>query len=325
MESHEEKLHLMIEKSKQKEAENQMKLKAKQLASRANQSTNIERAMNSLNPNAVSSESYQSSSSYPSSSYPSSYPQQQQQSPSIPEQQQQLPTAGRGMTLKTKNTTKDLLDQLGMLPQSKKQLAANNLIPAGPAIPSQPISIFIEEKVTANISKDGTFNSMTINGMLNITVNDSIALNSKVLLSREDKGFNFMVKPKIDKILFAQNNIVQMKNVKEPISAVGQMVSTIRWTKTFSDDSQAPLLVVVWPEADSSHSMKVSVEFTLPNEEYELHNVTIAIPTGTTEGPKINQLEAGSYHFISFFFFNFISKNIFVLDFFNFDFFVLRF
>lgn len=325
MESHEEKLHLMIEKSKQKEAENQMKLKAKELSSR-NQTSNIERAMNSLNPNSVSSESYypssissstgigsSSSSSYPSSSYPSS---------SVPEpsSSSSLPPAGRGMTLKTKNTTQQLLGELGMLPQSAKK--QSNLAPAGPAIPSQPISVFIEEKVSASISKDGTFNSMTINGILNITVNDSIALCSKVLLSREDKGFNFMVKPKIDKTLFAQG-IVQMKNVKEPISAIGQTASTIRWTKTYNDESELPLSVVVWPEAENSHTMKVSVEFTLQNEAYELHNVTIAIPTGTTEGPQINQLEGGNYHFISFFLFFFFLK-IFE-NFFNLFFFFLRF
>lgn len=298
MESHEEKLHLMIEKSKQKEAENQMKLKAKELSSR-NQTSNIERAMNSLNPNSVSSESYYPSSStgIGSSSYPQSYP--SSSSSSVPEPSSvSLPPAGRGMTLKTKNTTQQLLGELGMLPQTAKK--QSNLAPAGPAIPSQPISVFIEEKLSANISKDGTFNSMTINGILNITVNDSIALCSKVLLSREDKGFNFMVKPKIDKTLFAQG-IVQMKNNKEPISAIGQTASTIRWTKTFNDESELPLSVVVWPEAENSHTMKVSVEFTLQNEAYELHNVTIAIPTGTTEGPQINQLEGGNYHFISFF------------------------
>lgn len=200
------------------------------------------------------------------------------------------------MKLQSKNAAADLLE--GFHIPAKKVSALGQ---SGPAIPSQPISVSLEEKIDCKITREGTLESMEIKGILNVTVNDGIASCSKIIISKEDTGFNVASKPKIDKKLLS-TGVIQMKNPKEPIGTVGKPSAVLRWTKGFSQDEDIPLNVQVWPESSSGRTMKVNVEISLQNTDYELHNVCILIPTGGNDKPKIDSQDIGDCHFISFYF-----------------------
>ena len=307
MESHEEKLALMIRQSKEREAQQEAERRRKQIA-RDNRSkgmggggiASMRDFADDLRSGAASAaatiEANTAGFGDPSFSRPPS---------SAPP-----PKAGAGMKLGKGPrgggaAPSSLLQAMAMEADEASPGAGTPQRPTGGAAASPGggaaagLSLAAEEKLSVSMSRDGGLQALEVNGILQLLNSDAAAGKAIVPLEMgPNPGFQFKTHPNIDKQLYASQNALGLRDPSRPFP-VGSAVGVLKWRLASSDEALVPLLINCWPTQTGPNAWEVSVEYELATTTYphlEVHNLTVTIPAPVDSPPGINAT-AGSANY----------------------------
>lgn len=207
--------------------------------------------------------------------------------------------AVKGMSLtakggKTKSLEDALVkeDKLAPVLVSKAAAAAEAVAAVQPTV-QQPIMLVVAERICCNMTRDGMVESFEIKGSLTLTaMTDEAALCSVQLAVSSASTFTFNTHPKVNKALYDQSSLLQLKDATKGFPAA-RPVGILKWTYASTTDDLIPIKINCWPEEESRGQMNVSIEYSM-EQNIELHDVRIRIPLGTSDAPGILSAD-GSY------------------------------
>jgi len=303
MESHEEKLHMMIKKSKIDSAKEQMKQKALAIKKAQNSGggggfgggglgggdTSSADVMGGDGPEVINSDS---SFTPDVKSEPEPV-----HKPRIQAKGMSLGKKPKGMNLMGALAAEEgmSLDAIAPPTTTTPGGSVQQAAPA-PAAPesNDPVNISIEEKMSVVMNREGALESMEIKGTLGVTVNDETVGKCEVPLKiGKNPDFKFQTHPKVGKPRYAKENVIALKDASKPFPT-GTKVGVLRWNSKPSDG--VPITINCWPEEEGGGVINVNIEYTLENEDMELRDVNIQIPLGTTEAPSIISVDGDYKH-----------------------------
>jgi coatomer subunit delta len=231
MESHEEKLHNMIQESKRAAAKDDMKRHTIRIKEEQRERARLERAglggyaKQTGFGNAMSSgfgssprnggvspsnaASFASSNNMATS--PTSY---NRPEPSAPIAK----TSGMKLGGGGKSSGKSFLDAMAAEDDLKEippmSAPVQAMAPPTPtiAVSSDPIGVVVEEKLSVVLNRDGTLEQLEVKGSLFVSVNDQDSAACRLKLrSSNANGVSFQTHPKVDKRLFDQESVLGLK------------------------------------------------------------------------------------------------------------------
>ncbi|GAQ92052.1 Medium subunit of clathrin adaptor complex [Klebsormidium nitens] len=311
MDSHEEKLHNMIMQSKIAETKDIMKRKANEIDKTKIDKQKIEAGPRGYVPGGLTGISAQSNlgggmgmgsggfgetnngSAFGSiaSNYGASAPDEKARVAAAPPK-------GKGMKLGGSSTKNQLLESLkaeGELiveePAAYGTAAAAGGPKAGPPVPTDPISIMIEEKLSVVLRKDGGMENLEVQGTMALLVGkDEDAYIRVVLESGENRGFQFKTHPNIDKALHQKQNALGLKDASKPFPSGNQPLGILKWRMQSKNEEMVPLSINCWPSVTGNES-QVNIEYE-SQAEFDLKNVLISIPLpALRDAPQVNQID----------------------------------
>jgi len=159
------------------------------------------------------------------------------------------------------------------------------------AVSSDPVTVLVEERVSASLSKDGGVEATDLQGQMSLTINTDEATFVSLGLSGPQDGFQFKTHPNVDKQAYALGTL-QLKDPSRPFPT-GTPLVVLKWRLPSLPESKLPLLITCWPNpgADST-SMTLEYE---ASEAMDLSNVAIAIPLpALSKPPAVGDCEGQS-------------------------------
>ncbi|KEG08624.1 coatomer delta subunit [Trypanosoma grayi] len=194
------------------------------------------------------------------------------------------PRAG-GLTLgraKKADITSRVLKEAGLPPPPPSSTAAGaaQTVGAAPAVTEhkahdsgvEGLHIIVEEKISAQLNRDGEGGEVDIRGELSVLVSDPQLAKVRLLLDQMSNEFSFRAHAKVNKEMFAEDHVLSMRDSKP--FPVQQPVTILRWRLQNTGGVRAPIILSCWPSTGS-----VTVEYELGNASADaLHDVHIAIP-----------------------------------------------
>jgi len=297
MNSHEEKLSIMIRQSKELEAKSEAKRQAANLK---------QKALAAAKSGAPTGFGPSSQSGF--NPAPVSY----QPQPAAPTPTAAAASAAKagaaaapkkgGLQLGKKKRGEDALEAMaaedGLDADAIKDTNPAKLVgaaaPGAVAVPKEPVLVLISETVSASIKQDGSLASFTCNGEVQVTCRlDDIKC--AVSFSRDDalaQGFVFKTHPQVDKALWDKSAALVLKQKDRAFTANAPFGALRYHNKPVDDVSSIPLSVTVWPQTAPGGKCNVNVEYEL-HGEFELLQVTVVVPLGSNEAPEVVNVEGG--------------------------------
>lgn len=315
MESHEEKLHKMIEQSKVASAKDEADRKAKSIREERKKMEGIGGgSMSGSGGGSMEggmgmgmgggSDPFGSSSgsgghdggSSPYGGGSSSSPFGGSSEPPAPaEPVKKVKGMSLGMKSKKEMQMDKLVaeDNLTPVPPAGGESAAAVSAPVAAPQATHPVAIVMEERVNASLNREGALESLEIKGTMTLTPTVDEACKCKVAIAgAKNEVFAFQTHPKVDKKAYEASSTLQLKDLSKGFPK-GKPVGVLRWSMSTQDDDQVPISINCWPEEDGQ-DMNVNVEYNV-NTTHELHNVTISIPLGTANMPQIISMDSGTH------------------------------
>jgi coatomer subunit delta len=154
------------------------------------------------------------------------------------------------------------------------------------------IHVTVNEAITAKLSREGTLNSLSISGDLNLRISDANLTKIKLSLSANaSHGAQFRTHPNVDRNLFNSSKIIQMSNASRGFP-VNNAVGVLRWRATpkTDDTSALPISFTVWVNKGSDGNCTLTIEYELTGGD-ALSNVAVIVPYATTE-PTVSSFDA---------------------------------
>jgi len=303
MDSHEEKIQEIIERNKELEATEERKRRAKEI-----QRKEMARRHMDMGPSRLGSfnDDYSSGGS-PS---PSLYQQQQQtQSTFVPTpveptiSKSRAPPKGRGLQLgkSRKSTTTSSNDQssepLISTPEPRFSSSQQPSYHDSPQQVSSPtpvqddkpinngILVTLEEKITAEITREGSISSSELKGVLQLRINNPELALSKILLQADgaNEGIAYKTHPNVDRALFTNESIIGLKNPSKPFPSNDQNLGVLRWRGVGKSDESKyiPIQFSTWLSSNGD-LVDVTLEFEVTETYNEsISKITILVPVAT--------------------------------------------
>lgn len=279
LESHEEKIHDIIERNKVVEANEEKKRKAKDIQ---------RRELAAREGRKVLGDEYRHGDVYtqsPSVGAGASYP-----ATSIEEAQTPLissaPLRG-GLQLGAKRkgpATNGAYNNAGAYNAGIAAISRSGGVPTPPVVvtpvaaspapssrsPNNGILITITEKVDAQISRDGTLLSLEVRGDLQLRINNPDLANSKILV-HTTSGVQYKPHPNVDRGLFLNANTITLKDKAKAFPLNDQAIGVLRWRAAGSKDdtTYVPLIVSAWVSIDEI--AQVTLEYELSSKFAKLY------------------------------------------------------
>jgi hypothetical protein len=154
------------------------------------------------------------------------------------------------------------------------------------------IHVLVNETVTAKISREGTVNSISVNGDLNLRVADPSLTKIKLNLNTSTThGAQFRTHPNVDKALFNGSKVIQMSNISKGFP-VNNAVPVLRWRASpkTDDTSALPISFTVWVNKSSDGNCTLTIEYELTGGD-ALKDVSVVVPYSTSE-PTVSSFDA---------------------------------
>lgn len=190
-------------------------------------------------------------------------------------------------------------DNIHLNKKSGDALGLSEVAAAPAAPPAAPVSLALEEKISAQMNRDGGIDSCEVKGTLTYTANTeqgqfaTIGINKSVLLSKCKSNWNLSTHPKVNKSIYEKEGVLALKDTKKGFP-LNRPVGVFRWTYASSD--AAPITINCWPEDEGGGSMNVNIEFELARPDATLIDVNIVFPLGTTDPPAIESIDGVYKH-----------------------------
>jgi hypothetical protein len=216
------------------------------------------------------------------------------EAPVVPKKGMKLGLAkGKKQSMMDKLVSEDNLAPLAPMAAPSGGDATAEAAPV-PQAALEPVSIVLEEKVSASLNREGALESLEVKGTMQLTANQDAALCCTVQLGgSKSPGFAFQTHPKVDKKLYEQAGQLVLKDAAKGFPK-GKAVGILRWSMSTTSEDQVPISINCWPEQDGA-DMNVNVEYTCEKEGVELHNVVIVIPLGTAAAPQVIDCGSGTH------------------------------
>lgn len=297
MDSHEEKLHNMVKKTKMDSAKDQANHMSKVIKSRQRDAAKGLGGVGGMaGIGGGDSTISEDSSEMAMPAAPTL-----RQEPEQPAVQRPPPMQVKSLKLGKKPKSSSLMESMASeegislaLPTASKKKAAPAAETIAPAS-SSPIAIVVEEKITCAMTREGALEQFDLKGTLTVTANSAEAAAAKVLVGEAKTlpGLTFQCHPKVDKRTWESDKTLQLKDAKG--FPVGRSVAVVRWSLQSADETIVPLAINCWPE-DEGDQINVNIEYTLQRTNFELHNVEILVPLGTNSPPHILAVDGSHSH-----------------------------
>jgi len=263
MDSHQEKIHEMIEKNKEREA--------KELAKRRQHQIETERA-------AVRQ------TSGPAPQLPITVESQPfmvrpKEAPvPAPVQQQEPSTKKKGMVLGAKaKKTEELLKALVTEDNNIINEPAPTPVKDAPHVEKEAVQITTEEKIIVVCNADGGLEQMEVKGDLSISISDANFGRVKVKVANsETQKFQYKSHPNINKNIWTGESLLALKDPSRSFP-VGSSLSLLKWRYQTTNEDEVPLSVNCWPTIEGN-TATVNIEYELTQKQLEFRDVTITIP-----------------------------------------------
>lgn len=162
------------------------------------------------------------------------------------------------------------------------------------AAPTTPLTLVLEEKITANMNREGGVEACEVKGSLTLTANTDVGALAVVHVNKADipPAFNVATHPKVDKKTYEMEGKLVLKGGKA--FPVGRGVGILRWS--YADEDAAPLSINCWPEDEGNGTINVNIEMELTRTDLVLQDVNILLPLGTTDPPAIESIDGVYKH-----------------------------
>lgn len=316
MESHEEKMHQAIMTSKMEVARGEMAKKAHELQKQKmdamrNQFMNGPQA-GGMPPPPGRMEGFGGGGGGPTGGFEgfgsNSMGQYDSYNPTSQSQPEPEPPSviAKGMTLGGKKKSSALVDLvakedgLSLLGPKKggDALGLGAFAPttAAAAVPSTPLSIALEEKITVSMNREGAVENCEVKGSLTLTANTDVGSLATVAVNKaalsKVSNWNFATHPKVNKPAYERDGVLSLKGGKGiPLS---RPVGVLRWS--YGAEDAVPLTINCWPEDEGSGSINVNIEFELNRSDVVLNDVNIVFSLGSTDPPAIESIDGQFKH-----------------------------
>ncbi|KAK8567772.1 hypothetical protein V6N12_006345 [Hibiscus sabdariffa] len=207
------------------------------------------------------------------------------------------PPKGLGMQLGKSQKTNQFLESLkaeGELIVEDVQPRAGQSRVATPA-PTDPITLTAEEKLNVTLKRDGGISNFDVQGTLSLQILNQEDAHIQVQIETGgNPGILFKTHPNMSKELFANGNILGLKDPNRPFptgpagDAAG--VGLLKWRMQSADESMVPLTINCWPSV-SGNETYVSIEYEA-SVMFDLRNVVISVPLpALREAPNVRQID----------------------------------
>ncbi|KAL7578378.1 hypothetical protein ACA910_012780 [Epithemia clementina (nom. ined.)] len=157
------------------------------------------------------------------------------------------------------------------------------------AVPSTPLSLVLEEKITVQMNREGDVQSCEVKGTLTLTANTEAGAMALVTVNRDvlPKEFSYATHPKVDKKMYETKGVLALKGGKDfPLQ---RGVGILRWS--YSGEDAAPLTINCWPEDEGTGTINVNIEMEMTRKDLVLQDVNILLPLGTTDPPAVENID----------------------------------
>ncbi|KAK2751023.1 hypothetical protein FQN57_000098 [Myotisia sp. PD_48] len=293
MESHEERVQEIIDRNKELEATEERKRKAKQLEMQRKEAA---RAGRNAAPRAPSYPAYTPAVRTPgTAAAASSYEAEKNKTFNKP-----MTLRGKGMQLGKKSKNTDIYEkvrgELGpeaeevpLVPTASSAVSDNASARPSLSADRDPIHITIAEAVSAKLTRDGAMSSFEIKGDLQLRISDPSFTKAKIdLTANSTHGVQYRTHPNVDKALFTNSKIIQLKDTSKRFPA-NNSIGVLRWRITSDSTDLLPITFTVWVNKGAD-STNVTVEYELTGSE-SLQDVVVTIPFQTAE-PNVTSFDA---------------------------------
>mmetsp|Transcript_2751 Transcript_2751/g.5317 ORF Transcript_2751/g.5317 Transcript_2751/m.5317 type:complete len:541 (-) Transcript_2751:34-1656(-) len=312
MDSHNEKLHIMVTMSKINEAKDEAKRKAASIkAMKATAPMPGIGPSTGIGPSSgggiSSSDVNDGIGSFNSSSSPSAAAASRPDSGSMygSKAESSVPSStgmklGKGLKLGSKggkglSALQQMAKEEGIDANAlvQQQSAKVNTSAPGAVVRTDPVEVRITETVSVIYDRDSAVNKVEIKGVITLTCHED---DSKIKLQLENYGdvapFQFTPHPNLSKPDFLKSNLLKLKTDK-PFPK-DKPLGILKWRYLSKDDeSMVPLKITCWPESNGDGTMNVNMELELLCPHISLRDVLVAIPLNTSEEPEVLSIEGG--------------------------------
>jgi hypothetical protein len=308
MDSHEEKIQEIIERNKELEATEERKRRAKEIQRKEMERRSLNQFQSGYGQGGVSS----FNSFAPTQDYSSPAPQSYAPTPVETATHKAKPAPrGRGLQLgKSKKSsfepsTQPLITDLEPPRTAPEQLREQPLKQeATPLVDdSRPVNngilVTLEEKVTAEITREGSIVSSELKGVLQLRINDPKLALAKILLETDAAaGLQFKTHPNVDKNLFSSSSVIGLKNPEKPFPSNDQNLGVLRWRGVGKADENrfVPIQFSAWL-GENGDSTDVTLEYEIADSYQEaISSITILVPVYTdnvelkSDGAQISEI-----------------------------------
>lgn len=310
MDSHEEKIQEIIERNKELEASEERRRRAKEIQRKELARKNMEQQQAMFAPHAAAQQNAFGAYNQAPSTGPSydttrveTEPAQQYTQPAAAPR-----AAGRGLQLGKKPakiaqpeqnqpllTTKPVFTNAAPLaaaagpapaaaqePRYAPVAVESALASPAPQLLLKPLNngilITINEKVLAELSREGALVALEVKGDLQLRISDASLAHSRILLKVGAKpGIQYKTHPNVDRALFSAESAIGLKDRNKLFPSNDQSLGVLRWRVVAKDEdlSLVPLVLTAWVGINDGVA-----EVTL---EYELTEAFVAAhPTQLT-------------------------------------------
>ncbi|KAM3176954.1 hypothetical protein ACTXT7_005480 [Hymenolepis weldensis] len=307
MDSHEEKMFNAVRENQMQEARELSKRKARELEL-ARQAA----AKQGLPPSSIynSFSSGRNAADVFTSSGPSVEPSVDDYSAPLlsSSREPEAPTRGRGMQLgggrggQMKSDVDKLTDMLrGEVPASVLPTTNSEAALLDSSAVMHNLNVRLEERLTAQASRDGGGESLEVSGILHVRAGDERSTTARIRVdlsgatSGSDKRppASFQTHPNMDKPTFQSTNWLAIKPGGKAF-LVGKEVAVLKWRAQATDEAALPIVINCWP-SDITGGFEVIVEYILQDKSLSLQNLCITIPLPSSLKPPVVSKCDGDY------------------------------
>lgn len=283
MDSHEEKIQEIIERNKELEATEERKRRANE----------IQRKELDRRTGQFSGGGFPSANSYaPTQEY--SAPAQSYAPVPVATHTQKPAPRGRGLQLgKSKKSNfepsaEPLISESAPV-RGQPQQYQSPVQEATPPVEDKPLNngilVTLEEKVTAEITREGSIVSSELKGVLQLRVNNPELALAKILLQADgaSDGIQFKTHPNVDRNLFSTESVIGLKNPEKPFPSNDQNLGVLRWRGVGKADENkfVPIQFTTWLTANGN-ATDVTLEYELSDSYSEaISSITVLVPVYT--------------------------------------------
>jgi len=299
LDSHEEKIHEMIEKNKEREAHEEAKRRMKEIdRDRREREKMGLPAYNVGNFGSVGPgggrQGISSGNGTRGGDHGEAFIQTSKPSYNKPEPQYERRTR-KGLQLGKKPQAQGLMEQIhqegetAVIPETISGSAAHS---REPDVIREAVEISIIEQISCAFDSDGSLQQMQIMGEFLVNITEEDAKNAQIAIDFKS-DLQSRVHPSVNRELFAEKGIIStVVNKSYPLE---KPTAVLKWRHQTTNDREAPFRVSVWPSVGSDAKILVTVEYEL-SPPYELSDATIRLHIVGKSAPLVS-IEQGSHKF----------------------------